>query len=79
MTAIWPQFYYSRRGYGREEDAGLLISFWESTVLPPVGIAARERCKTQHKGQANRFVGVDLSKQNCYVSIIIRYAMIVVH
>jgi hypothetical protein len=45
----------------------------------PVGIAARERCKIKHKGQANRFVGVDLSKQNCYVCIINREGSIVVH
>jgi len=45
----------------------------------PVGIAAGEESRKQHKGGTKRFVGVDLSKQNCHVCIIDRQGMVVLH
>ena len=45
----------------------------------PVGIAAGEEQRKRHKGETRRFVGVDLSKQNCHICIIDRQGMIVLH
>lgn len=36
----------------------------------PVGMAASEYSKNKHPKGTKRFVGVDLSKQSCYVCII---------